>query len=181
MRDREDATDRDVRVSHASLSGRIAFGARSARKDHAGPQCRQRRRLRHPARRRLALLHSGRTLAPADRGARDHDAARQRDQRDADISQAACHRRLQRVRRPHRDRREQRFYARPVPPRFGVAPHRINAIPLGVSEFWFAERKSRADTREAIRHWRRPGRADHGRATDPPQGSQRDRGGARPG
>jgi endo-1,4-beta-xylanase/phosphatidylinositol alpha-1,6-mannosyltransferase len=31
--------------------------------------------------------------------------------------------------------------------RFGVAPHRISAIPLGVSEFWFAERKPRADTR----------------------------------
>lgn len=31
--------------------------------------------------------------------------------------------------------------------RFGVAPHKINAIPLGVSEFWFGERKSRADVR----------------------------------
>jgi phosphatidylinositol alpha-1,6-mannosyltransferase len=32
--------------------------------------------------------------------------------------------------------------------RFDVAPHRINAIPLGVSEFWFGARKPRADTRK---------------------------------
>jgi phosphatidyl-myo-inositol dimannoside synthase len=32
--------------------------------------------------------------------------------------------------------------------RFGVEPHRVNTIPLGVSEFWFGERKSRAATRE---------------------------------
>jgi phosphatidyl-myo-inositol dimannoside synthase len=31
--------------------------------------------------------------------------------------------------------------------RFGVEPHRINAIPLGVSEFWFGERKPRDATR----------------------------------
>jgi glycosyltransferase involved in cell wall biosynthesis len=32
--------------------------------------------------------------------------------------------------------------------RFDVEPHKINAIPLGVSEFWFGERKPRAVTRE---------------------------------
>jgi phosphatidylinositol alpha-1,6-mannosyltransferase len=32
--------------------------------------------------------------------------------------------------------------------RFGVESHRINAIPLGVSEFWFAERRGRAVTRK---------------------------------
>ncbi|MDQ8729765.1 glycosyltransferase family 4 protein [Bradyrhizobium sp. LHD-71] len=31
--------------------------------------------------------------------------------------------------------------------RFDVKPHKINAIPLGVSEFWFGERKSRSATR----------------------------------
>jgi phosphatidyl-myo-inositol dimannoside synthase len=32
--------------------------------------------------------------------------------------------------------------------RFEVEPHRINAIPLGVSEFWFAGRKARSATRK---------------------------------
>ena len=32
--------------------------------------------------------------------------------------------------------------------RFDVEPHRINAIPLGVSEFWFGEREARPRTRE---------------------------------
>jgi phosphatidylinositol alpha-1,6-mannosyltransferase len=32
--------------------------------------------------------------------------------------------------------------------RFGVEPHKINAIPLGVSEFWFGERKPRSATRK---------------------------------
>lgn len=32
--------------------------------------------------------------------------------------------------------------------RFAVEPHRINAIPLGVSEFWFGERQPRSITRE---------------------------------
>jgi phosphatidyl-myo-inositol dimannoside synthase len=32
--------------------------------------------------------------------------------------------------------------------RFAIAPHKINAIPLGVSEFWFGDRKPRSATRK---------------------------------
>jgi phosphatidyl-myo-inositol dimannoside synthase len=35
--------------------------------------------------------------------------------------------------------------------RFGIEPHRINTIPLGVSEFWFGERKPRAAIRRMFR------------------------------
>jgi glycosyltransferase involved in cell wall biosynthesis len=35
--------------------------------------------------------------------------------------------------------------------RFGVEPHKINTIPLGVSEFWFGERRPRAAVRKKFR------------------------------